>query len=587
LYLQILCAMKKAVLICIVLCYSLGSLAQVCPSPVLQSPQNGDVDVAVNATISWEGVTDVPGYLVSIGTTPGGTELVNNQNVGNATSFTPPLGLPENSQIYVTITLFFFSGISPITCNTESFTTVDVTTPPGCAVLRNPADGSTGVNIGTNILWNYVPTATGYEISLGTAPGMDDLIPNQDVGNVLSYLPPGDLPINTTIYVNITPYNSNGVAISCPELTFTTGDLGTLPGCATMVSPANGEMNVPLTPNLVWTDIAEATGYLVTIGTTPFNADVLENATFLTNSTFVLNFEPNATYFIRITPYSDAGQAIGCIQESFSTILGCGPFFNEFGELIDLRPEIDFPDKFAFCSDELPLSLSSTDTAEGFRWYSIDNFGNEDLISDTADVTVETTGQYRYEAYNTIDQSGATVECVAEQPFEVSISSPAAITNIELTELPNGTRIEVEAEGPGDYEYALNNIDGPYQDSNIFETSAEFLYTVYVRDKNGCGISEEIVEQDLTLLGFPKFFTPNGDGINDFWQFIPPESLTQNPLEVIFIFDRYGKFLVQIDPFSLGWDGNANGGPLPSSDYWFRARLINAREVNGHFALKR
>ncbi len=569
------------------LCSSLASWAQVCPSPVLTSPQDGDIDVPVNTTISWEGVDGVPGYLVSLGTTPGGTELVDNRNVGNATSFLPPLGLPDDTEIYVTITLFFFSGIPPITCSTESFTTIDVTTPPGCATLRNPVDGSTGVNIGTNILWNYVPTATGYFISLGTAPGLDDIVPNQDIGNVLSYLPPMDLPVNTTIYVSITPYNDNGQAAACTNQTFTTGDLGTLPGCATMVSPANGAVNVPLTPNLVWTDIAEATGYIVTIGTTPFNADVLEDGFFNTNEALVLNFEPNATYFIRIIPFNDAGQAVGCIQESFSTILGCGPFFNEFGELVDLRPEIDFPDKFAFCSNELPLSLSSTDTAEGYRWFQIDNFGNENLISDSADVVIESTGNYRYEAYNTIDQSGASVECVAEQPFEVTISGPASITAINLSELPNGTRIEVEADGPGDYEYALDNIDGPYQDSNVFETSAEFLYTIYVRDKNGCGISQEIAEQDLTLQGFPKFFTPNGDGINDFWQFILPDALTQNPLEVIFIFDRYGKLLVQIDPLSQGWDGNFNGGPLPSSDYWFRARLINESVVNGHFTLKR
>ncbi|MGB5236706.1 MAG: T9SS type B sorting domain-containing protein [Flavobacteriaceae bacterium] len=579
--------MKKVALLVIMLCSSLGSLAQMCPTTVLTSPEDGDTDVPVNTTISWEGVDGVPGYLISLGTTPDGIDLLDNRNVGNATSYLPPLGLPDDTEIYVTITLFFFSGISPITCGTESFRTVAVTTPPGCATLRNPVDGATGVNIGTNVSWNYVPTATGYFISLGTAPGLDDIEPNQNIGNTLSYLPPMDFPVNTTIYVNITPYNDIGPATSCPDQSFTTGDLGTLPGCTTMISPPDGANNVPLTPNLEWLDIAEATGYLVNIGTTPTTSDVLEDAIFTTNSTFVLNFEPNATYFITIVPFSDAGEAIGCTQETFSTILGCGPFFNEFGELVDLRPEIDFPDLFAFCSDELPLSLSSTDTAEGYRWFQIDNFGNESLISDTADVLVESTGNYRYEAYNIISQSGASIECVAEQPFEVTISSPATITNVRLFELPNGTRIEIEAEGPGDYEYALNNIDGPYQDSNVFETSAEFLYTIYVRDKNGCGISQELVEQDLTLQGFPKFFTPNGDGINDFWQFITPEALTENPLEVIFIFDRYGKLLVQIDPFSQGWDGNFNGGPLPSTDYWFRARLINAREVNGHFALKR
>ncbi len=582
--------MKRTTLIIICLISVWHSLAQVCPSPVLISPgpRDGDTNVPVSATIHWEPVTGVPAYLISIGTTPGGTEIVNEVGVGSDTSYTPPLGLPSNTQVYVTITLFFFEGITPIRCSSESFTTELITTPPPCTMMRIPVDGATNVNIGTNISWDNAPTATGYRLSLGTGPGLGDILSNQDLGNVLFYNPPADLPTLTTIYVRIRPYNANGDAISCLEQSFTTGDVATLPGCTSLINPANGAINVPLTPNLEWTNVAEATGYRVTIGSSPFSAEVLDNVEFFTNSTFVINFEPNTNYFIRIVPFNDAGDAIGCQQESFATILGCGPFFDPMtGELVTLNPEIDFPDLISFCSNELPLSVSSSDTAEGYRWYAIDGFGIESLISNTADVLIENTGMYRYEAFNTVQQSGATIECISEQSFEVKISGPATITDINLSEIGNGTQIEVETEGPGDYEFALNNMNGPYQDSNVFNTSTELIYTIYVRDKNGCGIVQETIEQDITLEGFPKFFTPNGDGINDFWQFIPPETLSQNPLEVIYIFDRYGNLLVQIDPISEGWDGNFNGSPLPSSDYWFRARSINNNEVRGHFALKR
>ncbi len=579
--------MKKILLICSFLLYALGLWSQECPGTVLVSPVSGSTDVAVNTAITWNSVPGVPGYIISIGTTPGGGEVVSQVSVGNATTYVPPLGLPDNSQIYVTITLFFFQGIAPIQCNSESFTTVDITTPPGCTSMGTPSDGATNVNIGSNISWAYSPTATGYRLSLGTAPGLGDILNNQDLGNVLSYNPPGDLPVSTTIYVQITPYNENGDLSPCTEQSFTTGDLATLPGCTSLINPSDGAINVPLTPNLEWAEVAEATGYLVTLGSSPFSSEVLDNVSFPTNSTFVLNFEPNTTYFIRITPFNDAGQAIGCVQETFSTILGCGPFFNQSGELVDLNPQIDFPDHFSVCQEDLPLSLSTSDPADGYRWFEIDRFGVERLISDTDEVMINTAGQYRYEAYNTIEQSGAFIDCTAEQEFEVIISEPATITDINLSEQGLGTRIEVEVSGSGDYEYALNNIDGPYQDSNIFDTSSEFVYIIYVRDKNGCGLVQETVEQDITLDGFPKFFTPNGDGINDFWQFVPPATLTQNPLEVIYIFDRFGKLLVQIDPISQGWDGNYNGNPLPSSDYWFRARSVNNNEVSGHFALKR
>ncbi|MBT8314620.1 MAG: T9SS type B sorting domain-containing protein, partial [Maribacter sp.] len=109
----------------------------------------------------------------------------------------------------------------------------------------------------------------------------------------------------------------------------------------------------------------------------------------------------------------------------------------------------------------------------------------------------------------------------------------------------------------------------------------------YVRDKNGCGIAEKKVDRDLNLDDFPNFFTPNGDGINDFWQFVPPRQDFKITIETISIYTRYGNLIEQFKADSLGWDGNFNGVPLPASDYWFKANLIDGRVFKGHFALKR
>ncbi|WP_373518854.1 T9SS type B sorting domain-containing protein [Pricia sp.] len=55
----------------------------------------------------------------------------------------------------------------------------------------------------------------------------------------------------------------------------------------------------------------------------------------------------------------------------------------------------------------------------------------------------------------------------------------------------------------------------------------------------------------------------------------------------IFIFDRYGNLLGQIESRGLGWDGTYNGKSMPSSDYWFMAIGLNGKEFKGHLALKR
>ncbi|MGB5172066.1 MAG: T9SS type B sorting domain-containing protein [Eudoraea sp.] len=580
----------KGIVFCLITIFvSFQMYGQVCNSPAITFPSSGQNNVPVNSTITWNSVVGVPSYLISIGTTPGGDEIIPQRNVGSALSFTPPLGLPENTMIYVTITLFFFEGGVPdVVCSPVSFRTETVTSLPPCTQMTSPLNGDMDVNISSNISWNYASTATGYRISIGTTSGGSELVNNINVGNVLSYNPIIDFPPSTTIFVRIIPYNNVGDALNCIEESFITGAIAPLPGCTNLISPLNGAINVPLTPLIEWNTVAGADGYRVTIGSSPLSTDVLNNAIFNTTSTLVLDFEPNRTFFVTIIPFNTAGNAIGCIQESFSTVLGCGPYFDPIsGELVTLNPEIDFPDTISFCQSETPFLVTSTDIAEGFRWYQIDQFGDETLISETAEVSLTENGEYRYEAYNTVAQSNGTLECPTTKLFNVVSSERATINSVDVTGQSNGIRITINASGIGDYEYALDSANGPYQESNIFDGVEPGSYTVFVRDKNGCGIVEESVEQDLSLEGFPKFFTPNGDGVNDFWQVIPSPITGEINVEAIHIFDRYGQLLALLNPNSIGWDGNFNGSPLPSTDYWFNAITNNNQQIQGHFALKR
>lgn len=159
-----------------------------------------------------------------------------------------------------------------------------------------------------------------------------------------------------------------------------------------------------------------------------------------------------------------------------------------------------------------------------------------------------------------------------------------------IEDLSDNNIIEIVVAGNSDYEYALNG--GPFQDDRVFRDVPPGLNTVVINDKNGCGTTGLL---PFLVVGYPKFFTPNGDGIHDFWNVLGIETLT-NP--VVFIFDRYGKLLKQLDSNTIGWDGTFNGRPMPSSDYWFRMDFSRqesdivqdiavARTLRTHFTLKR
>jgi gliding motility-associated-like protein len=193
----------------------------------------------------------------------------------------------------------------------------------------------------------------------------------------------------------------------------------------------------------------------------------------------------------------------------------------------------------------------------------------------TTFIEVDAPGIYTVSVFNT---NG----CFKERTISVLPSNIATITDIQIVDASLNNTITVFVSGEGDYEYALDDINGTYQDSNTFENVQPGLYTVYIRDKNNCGIIEDLV----SVIGFPKFFTPNDDTRNDFWQVSGISDQFQANSSIL-IFDRYGKLVKELDPSSPGWDGTYNGVKLPTSDYWFKATLEDGRTFTSHFTLKR
>jgi gliding motility-associated-like protein len=129
----------------------------------------------------------------------------------------------------------------------------------------------------------------------------------------------------------------------------------------------------------------------------------------------------------------------------------------------------------------------------------------------------------------------------------------------------------------GDYEYAIDGIN--FQTSNTFSGLSNGNYQVTVRDKKECGQDTE----QIYLLNYPKFFTPNGDGNNDEWRI---KFSQYEPNFEVRIFDRYGK-LLKIMNNNEAWDGKNNGRQMPSDDYWFYVIRNDGRIHKGHFAMIR
>lgn len=554
------------------------------PCAILTAPFNGETNVLVESTINWAPEPDVFGYSISLGTTPGGTDIANDISVGVTPSYTPILGLPESTTIFVTIEVLIDQTTS-IICDSQSFSTTDVVTIPGCTQLSSPANSATDVAVNTFLQWFYAPRATGYIINLGTTPGGTDVINGQDVGNTLSFNIPFDLDPNTTYYATIIPYNENGQTLGCNETIFTTENIATEPPpCTSIISPADGATNVALTPLVSWNPVANATGYRITVGTTPGGTDILDNADLgNSTSTLVIDFSEGTTYFIIISPYNEAGIAQNCMQTSFSTTLGCGPFLSPTtGELVDFNPTIELEEQYNICANDGPLQLLHELGGDSFSWVRIEN-GVENEISTSIAVSIEQAGNYRFYVTEEIAIEAGTVICESFWDFSVSVSQAPVIENLSFQNQGLNFMISVEVSGNGDYEYALGNPEGPYQDSPVFSNASLFNLEVFVRDKNGCGIASQAIDPDP---GFPKYFTPNNDGINDYWQ-VRGARIQGDLIDNIQVFDRFGKQITVFSPFGLGWDGTFRGKALLDSGFWYKATTASGAVFTGFFALRR
>jgi len=137
--------------------------------------------------------------------------------------------------------------------------------------------------------------------------------------------------------------------------------------------------------------------------------------------------------------------------------------------------------------------------------------------------------------------------------------------------------------GTPPYYYSRDN-DFFQADKTISIISGNY-YSLYVKDKNGCRDQKLNLLLGVPQVSIPNFFTPNGDGFNDYWEIGGIEAF---PECIISIFDRSGRMLTQYKGIVKGWDGTFGSLPMPENDYWYVVDLKNGElPKRGHFTLKR
>lgn len=182
----------------------------------------------------------------------------------------------------------------------------------------------------------------------------------------------------------------------------------------------------------------------------------------------------------------------------------------------------------------------------------------------TPDITISNAGTYSVTMTN-------TAGCSVTKTFQVTGIASPVVANITT----QGENIIIDVENEGNWEYSLNG--SIYYTQPIFRNQPGGIKTIFVRNTSGC----LPVIIPYYHYNIPTYFTPNDDGINDY--FLLPDATYFNT-SFIQVFNRYGKLIASGNGTTFTWDGRFNGKLLPPDDYWYVIEIDNKR-ITGHISL--
>ncbi len=323
----------------------------------------------------------------------------------------------------------------------------------------------------------------------------------------------------------------------------------------------DGQINAILGP------LQDPANFSVTFHENPSDATAGSSALISPYTNTIANQQ---TIYVRVVD-----NTTGCVNDDFT-----------FDIVVDPLPDFKVTSPQIVCLNGPILTIGPENAAAVYDYVWTDPSGNT-IISEN--INISSGGLYTVTATTTDGTS-----CSRTREIQVDESIIATITNDDLTIVDdsenNSITIDPTNLGIGDYEYALvdenDNFIRNYQDDPFFENLGGGFYVVLVRDKNGCGTASLLV----SVIEFPKFFTPNNDNENDTWAIKGADSRFF-PNSKVYIFNRFGKVVAEIDIDGDGWDGTFNSKLLPSDDYWYAIKLVDSngvvKERKGNMSLLR
>jgi len=194
--------------------------------------------------------------------------------------------------------------------------------------------------------------------------------------------------------------------------------------------------------------------------------------------------------------------------------------------------------------------------------YSTDRFGLS-YVYRPNDIT--TSGTYYIKA---VSKKG----CTNILPVRVIIGNPQlTVTNPDPVIFPATVDLSKTFTHDGNYSYSYfsdNETSDPVPDyQHVAHTGS---YYIKATNNTGCSTVKQVyvtvTPPPPPLIKAPNAFTPNNDGINDYFSI---SIVGYGKFNSVRIYNRYGQMVYQSLSADFAWDGKYNGDALPSGTYYW------------------
>jgi gliding motility-associated-like protein len=251
------------------------------------------------------------------------------------------------------------------------------------------------------------------------------------------------------------------------------------------------------------------------------------------------------------------------------------------------RPEVSVGEDITVCG--LVADGEGESTSTDVQWTSVPGTDILGVYTLTPTLQADTYGTYNFSMY-----AFGTFGCFASDTLAVTFVEPPVpiLTSVESLNMLSGQTIEIPYSNPGTGEVVVmtgsetgitvvrepsvlevtGNIPGEY----IIE-----MYTVNIP----CPAEQVNLKVNVVELEIPTGFSPNGDGVNDFYEI---NAIELFPLLQLRVFDRDGNLMYYAPSYDNTWDGTSiRGNELPAGTYFLVATTAEGRTIESYLIIRR